>query len=196
MQKKGADKVENFLQYMLDASKYALIILSVVMIARCVISMLSSSRKSEVWGYIRFGDSDIPLLHWENLIGRSPSSDVRIKSRAVGRLHAVIRRLDNGEWRIFNVFSKNQVFVDNEEVGPKGLVLKHNSSLRLGNCPLVFRDISAKQRKAQEEILAEQPALSQFWTLFTLTLFQLCLLCQHFITADREYAVTIALGFP
>lgn len=187
--------MDTFMQYMLDASKYALIVLSVVMIVRCIVSLFSVPDRPEVWGYLRFIDEELPLMHWENLVGRAFSCDVRIKSRGAAKLHAVIRRRDNGEWRIYNIFSKSEISVNGESVGSKGLVLRHRDKIMLGNCPMIFRDITAEQRKALEEARASAPVFSQFGTLMTLTIFQLVLLAQHAITAEKEYLTPIALGF-
>jgi len=188
--------VDNFLQYMLDASKYVLIILSVVMIIRCICSMLSERYEPEVWGYIRFIDKTIPICHWENLIGRARSSDIRINSRSVGRVHAVLRRRDNGEWRIYNVFSQSEVWVNGVKAGPKGLVVKHGDAVNLGGCPVRFMDITAKQKQELESrrgIYGRR--LSPFWTLMELTVFQFILLAQHIMTAESAYIRSIALGF-
>ena len=88
--------MELFRQYMLTASKYMLIILSLAIIARCIRSMLSERYEPEVWAYLRIGGRNIPVNHWENIIGRSYSSDIRILEENVSRVHAVLSRSDNG----------------------------------------------------------------------------------------------------
>ena len=65
-------------EYTLTASKYALIILSLLIIVRCIRSMLSDQYEGEVWGYLWHQSQTFTLTHWENLIGRSPGSAVRL----------------------------------------------------------------------------------------------------------------------
>ena len=77
--------MEELMQYTLDASKYIMIIMSVLILFRCIRSMLSERIEPEVWAYIKLDDDIIPVFHWENLIGRSRSSDVRIKRRGVSK---------------------------------------------------------------------------------------------------------------
>ena len=58
-------------QYALIASRYIIVLLSLAIIVRCIRSMLSGAYEDECWGFITFGDEEIPILHWENIIGRS-----------------------------------------------------------------------------------------------------------------------------
>ena len=49
----GMSATELFLAYMLKASKYALILLSIAIIVRCIRSMLREQYEPETWAYIR-----------------------------------------------------------------------------------------------------------------------------------------------
>ena len=51
-------------EYTLAASKYALIILSLVIIVRCIRSMLSDRYEPEVWGYLWHESQTYTLTHW------------------------------------------------------------------------------------------------------------------------------------
>ena len=53
-----------FLEYMLRASKYALILLSLAIIIRCIRSMLREQYEPETWAYIRTGDGRFPVNHF------------------------------------------------------------------------------------------------------------------------------------
>ena len=55
-----------------------LIILSLVILVRCIRSMLNEQYEPEVWAYLRTGKENLPVTHWENIIGRSLGSDVRV----------------------------------------------------------------------------------------------------------------------
>ena len=63
--------MELLLEYAMTTSKYGIIILSAAILVRCIRSMLNERYEPELWGYIRRGRENLPIYHWENLIGRS-----------------------------------------------------------------------------------------------------------------------------
>ena len=116
-----SDTVDALTEYTLAASKYALIILSLVIIVRCIRSMLSDRYEPEVWGYLWHESQTYTLTHWENIIGRTLSCDVRLIYPNVSRTHAVLTRNDKGLWRIYDIFSKGGVWVNGVKAGGRGL---------------------------------------------------------------------------
>ena len=90
--RKGAGYMDLFAEYMLITSRYVLIILSLLIIFRCIRSMLSERYEPEVWAYLNHNGQVHSLTHWENIIGRSYSSDLHLSSRGVSRVAAVLRR--------------------------------------------------------------------------------------------------------
>ena len=80
--------VLSFWDYMLILSKYALVIFSFIVIERSLRSMLSEKYDNEIWAYIRAGKERIPVNHWENLIGRSASADIRIYAPGISGVEA------------------------------------------------------------------------------------------------------------
>ena len=188
--------MEELLQYVLDATKYLMIIMSVLIIVRCIRSMLSERSEPEVWAYIRLDDEVIPVCHWENLIGRSRSSDVRIKRHGVGKLHAVLTRNDRNTWKLYNIFSADDVWVNGQKAGAKGIKVEHNDLINLGGCCMYFVDISSKQRQELEEgRTSAGHSVSPAATLFQLTFFQILLIVQHLISSNGENLKAIVLGF-
>ena len=185
-----------FAEYMLTTSKYVLIILSLVIMLRCIRSMLSERYEPEVWAYLNHNGAVHTLTHWENLIGRSYSCDLRLGSRGVSRVAAVLRRNDRGEWRIFDIFSKGGVWVNGVKSGSKGLPLSHGDQINIGGEILRFHDMSAQ---ARGDIEAQRTAagyrVSPSITLFELTVFQIFLLLQHALSAAQEHLPAIALAF-
>lgn len=188
--------VELFLQYMLTASKYLLIILSLALIARCVRSMLSERYEPEVWAYLRLGGRSIPVNHWENLIGRSYSSDIRIVEENVSRVHAVLSRSDNGMWKIYDIFSKGGVWVNGIKVGRNGIVVENSDIINFaGTCVRFVNIDTEKRRRLESSRTGAGVSVSPAVTLVELTLFQCVLVLQHMMSAEPEYRVSIALAF-
>ena len=59
--------------------RYAAPGLAFVLLWRCLKPLLSFKREPEIWAWLHMADgTQQPLTHWENVIGRSKSSDVRI----------------------------------------------------------------------------------------------------------------------
>ena len=180
----------------LTASKYLLIPLSLLIMLRCIRSMLSSGYESETWATARFGRDAVDVTHWENLIGRARSSDIRIDREGVERTHAVLTRRDDGRWMLFDVFARGGVWVDGRPVGPEGAELAAGTAAKIGAVNLRLQDLGAEKSGALEEKrTAAGKRVSPALTLFELTVFELLLLLQHLLTSPDKKAVQVALGF-
>ena len=167
----------------LTASKYLLIPLSLVVMLRCIRSMLSSGYESETWATARFGRDSVPVTHWENLIGRARSADIRIDRESVARTHAVLTRRDDGRWMIYDVFARGGVSVDGRAVGENGAELGEGSAARIGDVNLRLQDLGAEKGGALDaRRTAAGKRVSPALTLLELTLFELLLLLQHLLT--------------
>lgn len=177
-------------------SKYALIILSLFIIARCIRSMLSERYEPEVWAYLRYRSEDIPVTHWENIVGRGISADLRIPSPNVSRVHAVITRSDSGVWSIYDIFSKGGVWVNGVKIDGNGVRLDPNDQINVGGEKLRFIELPyRKKEKLEADRTSAGKRVSPSVTLAALSLFQLFLLLQHMLSARSDELAVIALGF-
>ncbi len=186
----------NLEDYMLALSKYVLIIISIVILVRCIRSLLSERVEPEIWGYLRYEGQDYPLTHWENLIGRSLSADVRIVAPGVNRSHAVLRRGGSGKWRVYNIFSRGGVWIKNQKAGASGLAVESGDTINLGGQKVRFRAVTPDKRQKQD--LKRKRAgygVSPAGTLLDLTLFQLTLLLQHAMSPRQKELQAVALAF-
>lgn len=177
-------------------SKYALIILSVLILFRCLRSTLSDRYEEEVWAYFRVGKDLIPVCHWENIIGRGLSADVRVFGRGIGRTHAVLRRNDKGRWSIYDVFSKGGVWVNGERVPDFGTELVHGDLVNLGGNVIRFLDITREQREENEASRTRAGVkVDGALTLIELSILQMFLVIEHLFSAKPQYAGMIAVSF-
>lgn len=182
--------------YILTSSKYILIILAVCIIVRCLRSMLSDKYEPEIWAGIHLGRSSLKVTHWENLIGRSASADIRIENEAVSRVHAVLVRSDKGEWRLYDIFSKGGVWVNSIRVGSAGTILHHGDVLNFaGTCARFIELPPEKRQKLEEKRTSAGKAVSPAITLFELTVFELFLVVQHALSAEKGTLTPIAAAF-
>lgn len=188
--------MELFLEYALTTSKFMLILLSVLILARCLRSMLSEKYESEIWGHLSLDGESYPLTHWENLIGRGISSDVRLTFPGISRSHAVLTRNDKGIWKIYDIFSKSGVWVNGIKAGDKGSRIETGDVINLGGQVLRFHDITDEDLRHNEAARTSVGLrVSPTVTLLELTVFQLFLLAQHAMSAGSEYIRSIALAF-
>ena len=62
--------------------RYALPALSVLLLLRCFLPLLTFRREPEIWAWLNLSDgSQIPVTHWETVIGRSKSCDLWVGYR-------------------------------------------------------------------------------------------------------------------
>jgi len=188
--------LELFLQYALTASKYVLIILSFAIVIRCLRSMLSDKYEPEVWAYIRIGKETLPVNHWENILGRSKSADVCIMREKVSKVHAVLVRNDRGQWKIYDIFSKGGVWVNELRVGALGYELSHGDEINFAGHRMHFLNVDVeKRRKLEAKRTSAGQRVSPLVTLVELSIFELFLLLQHSLSCKSEYLAAIALAF-
>ncbi len=187
--------MEGLSDYVLALSKYVLILVSAAMLLRLIRSLLSEGFEPEIWGYVRVNGESYALTHWENLIGRAYNADVRIVSPGVSRVHAVLRRGDSGQWRVYDAMSRSGVWIKNARAGSAGLLVETGDVINIGGEKLHFRAVTPEKRvKLDARRTAAGHGVSPSGTLMELTVFQLFLLLQHFITAE-EHLADIALSF-
>ncbi len=185
-----------FYSYTLTASKAVLILLSFAILIRCLRSMLREKYDPEVWAYLRYGRERYPVEHWEVIIGRAKDADICIPEREIAWTHAVLRRSDDGQWRVNDVFGRGGVWVNNLFVDDDGADVSDGDTLNLNGIYVKFQDLSMEKRGRIESKRAGvgrkySPAL----TLLMLTVFQLFLLLQHAFSASPDHLADIALGF-
>ncbi len=186
----------DFYAYTLTASKAILILLSIAILLRCLRSMLREKYDPETWAYLRYGRERLPIQHWEVIIGRAEDADVCIPEREVARTHAVLRRNDLGEWRIYDVFGRGGVWVNDIFVDDDGAVVKDGDEINLNSVCVHFQDLGMEKReKLESKRTGIGRRYSPALTLLMLTAFQLFLLLQHAFFAEPGTLPDITLGF-
>ena len=144
---------------------------------RCLRSLLNEKTEKEIWAYLQVGEEQVPVQHWESLIGKARSADLRLFGEGISRIHAVLRRSDKGEWKIFDIFSKGGIWVNKKYVPHSGLTVHHGDTVNLGGSCMRFLNISTKQRIRNENRRTGAGGLiNPGLTLAELTILQLLLL--------------------
>ncbi|MCF2662046.1 FtsW/RodA/SpoVE family cell cycle protein [Pseudoflavonifractor phocaeensis] len=159
-------------------------VLALLILTRAIRGLLRVPHAAECWGQLALpGGGSIPILHWENILGRSPSADVRLDLPTVSRQHAALLRDDRGLWKVTDLGSKGGTLVNGRPV-TEPIPIRMGDSLSVGGVELLFLPLS---REEEEELAArrrgERP-LSMWPSLLWLTLFQVLAAVQ--LTLSRE----------
>ena len=185
-----------FSENMLTLSKYGVILFSLLTLMRCLRSLLSERYESEVWAYVRVNGERIPVTHWENILGRGISADVRVYAPGVSRVHAVLARDDSGIWRIHDIFSRGGVWVNERRAEYAGLPVQNGDTINLAGTKVTFIEPeSDKLQRIEQKRTSAGGAVSPLLTLIWLSLFQLSLLMQHMLSCNAEHVKPIAISF-
>ena len=73
--------------------RWVFIFLALFILLKSILSLLKSKNPSEVWAYLHIGDyENLPLTHWENVIGRAKSCDIQVDDLSVSRNHELMHK--------------------------------------------------------------------------------------------------------
>lgn len=109
--------------FIIGVSRIILPLLTIVIIAKCMLALLLGHPKEKIYGYIidMKDGSEYPLNMWETSVGRSGLCDIAVGRGSVSRHHAVISRRIDG-WYIFDLISKQGVTVNGEKINGQASV--------------------------------------------------------------------------
>ena len=175
--------------------RYVAPALAIFLLWRCLVPLLTFKREPEIWAWLQTdGGKEYALTHWENVIGRSKSSDVRIDFPTISRNHAVLTRYDDGSWTITDTASKGGVSVNGQQV--QICALEPEDVINLGGLNMKLVPISSKQEQLQARLRTKASSgLDSVVNLLILSLFQ-CLCCLGYLfSAKPEVYGSIVQGF-
>ena len=186
---------DTYISVYIALMRFAAPVLMAVLLWRCGKSLLAFKREPEIWAWLQpNGGQKVAVTHWENVIGRSKSSDIVLESEAVSRSHAVLTRYDDGSWSISDIHSKNGTCVNGNRVD--NAVLHNGDVLSIGGVELTLQIITRKQ----EAKLAKLRSMGTGWTesianLLILSVFQVLTCMAFMMNGNTEHIASITAGF-
>lgn len=104
-------------------SRYILPLITVVILIKCILTLMLGHPKEKIYGYIidMKSGNRYPLNMWETSVGRSKSCDVVLPYDTVSRSHAVITRRIDG-WYIHDLLTRAELKVNGEQVDKKTII--------------------------------------------------------------------------
>ena len=190
-----ADAKESYVDVYVSFLRYAAPILAFLILLRCLKPLLFFKREPEIWAWLHMADgSKHALTHWENVIGRSKSSDVRINYTTVSRNHAVFTRYDDGSWTVTDANSKSGVLVNGHPV--RICALEEDDVINIGGMDMTLVPITKQQESLQAQLRTKGASgFDSVANLLLLTIFQ-CLCCIAFLLGgDPDQYLTVIQGF-
>ena len=105
------------------------VFLALYVLVRCIVSLVKSKNPPEVWAYlkvaryaegengemIKVSESNEPLTHWENVIGRARSCDISVSDKNMSRNHGLLIRDEEGNWTFRDLGSVNGTWLSSGE---------------------------------------------------------------------------------
>ncbi len=174
--------------------RYVFPALALVILIRCAVSLLRFRPEPEVWAWLTTPKNErIPVMHWENLLGRSRKCDVVLDWPTISRTHAVLTRYDDGSWSISDVGSKGGIAVNGQAASME--VVDYGDTIALGGVEFKLVPITKKQEVIQASVRTRaggeiKPGFTLFWltVLQVLAAFQLSLKIIHQVFASSNYS--------
>lgn len=182
---------ETYAAVFLAVSRYLVPALGVWLL-HCARPLISFRREPEIWAWLKFGDgSQVAVTHWENVIGRSKSSDINIALSTVSRNHAVLTRYDDGSWTITDASSKTGTWVNGEKVDIRAV--HEGDTISIGGVDMELQVITKRQEQLQAQL--RTGGWSGLLGLLILTLLQAVMLAGFLLNGPEEEFRTYFLGF-
>ena len=190
----AVDPAELTVQY-ITFLRYAMPVLVFLLLLRCIHPLLTFRREPEIWAWLNLTDgTQIPITHWENVIGRSKSCDVTIDFSTVSRNHAVLTRYDDGSWTLLDVGSKSGTFVNDRPI--QICALKPRDRISIGGVEMQLQPITARQEVRQAELRTKAASgWDSVTNLMLLTIIQCMILLGYLLRGEQADFPNILQGF-
>ena len=175
--------------------RFVVPVLAAILLLRCALPLMTFRREPEIWAWLNMADgTQVPITHWENVIGRSKSCDVTIDFQTVSRNHAVLTRYDDGSWTIADVGSKSGTFVNDRQV--EICALKGKDRINIGGVQMQLQPITQRQGERQAQLRTKAAsAWDMLINLMLLTILQCLMLLGFLFRGQRLEFLNILQGF-
>ncbi len=191
----SSDPAEIFTYFTL-VFRFILPILALIIVFRSVKSLLIEEDDYEEWGFLSLPNgAKISLNHWENIIGRSKSSDVYMEYPTLSRSHAAVIRDVKGQWQVYDLDSKGGVILNGNKVIDRAQI-RNGDIISLAGVELVFMTTSTLEHVLLSKVrIKPGKVVKPFATLAYLTLFQVVLGLQLCISFENALPIAVPVSY-
>ena len=179
-------------------ARWVFIFLAVFVLLKSILSLLRSKNPSEVWAYLHLSTGEnLPITHWENVIGRSKSCDINIDDPRVSRNHGTLSRDNKGVWTYRDLGSTNGAYINGDKVVPDEPVeIEPGDNIDIGVTGCTLFPISLEERRNNIEMRKMDTILLSPWlSLIALTIFQFMTWLQLKFALKDDFVPSITMAF-
>lgn len=162
-----------------------------------IVSLLTTRATPEIWGYYMVEDGGgYPITHWENVIGRSKSTDIRIPLRTVSNNHALLVRRSEDKWMIKDLGSSSGTKVNGFSLDPdKRYVINPGDLIEMGGTRATITPPSVEETRNNRYMrrLDREP-VAPWKILIAITAFQMMTIVQLILSMGTEITASALLS--
>ncbi len=194
--------VENnpiFAKYITTGSRWIFVILAVFILMKSIMSLLSTRVTPEVWGYLYVDNGvSLPITHWENIIGRSSSVDLRIQLDTISNTQALLIRRKDGKWMFKDLNSKNGTIINGIQLIPrKKYIINPGDEIVMGGAKCTLAAISVEEEKNNDAMRSmDKKPVSPWPLMVAITAFQFLTMIQLIIGMGTALTPGALLSIP
>ena len=175
-------------------------VLAAYILLIAIVSLLTTRATPEIWGYFMVEDGgNYPITHWENVIGRSKTADIRIPLRTISNNHALLVRRSEDKWMITDLGSSNGIKVNGYRLDPeKRYVISPGDMIEMGGTRSTITPPSIEEtrnnrymRRLDKEPVAPWKILLAITAFQMMTMVQLVLSMGNEITAGALISIAV-----
>ena len=173
--------------------RWVFVVLAAYILLVSIFSLLTTRCTPEIWGYFLVENGgNYPITHWENVIGRSRSSDINIPVRTISNNHAILNRQDEKKW-IFKSLSENSTSVVNGyKLEPnKRYLINTGDEIVMGGVHCTVAPASVEESRNNEKMRRlDKTPVAPWKILLAITLFQLLTIVQLIIAKGENLTLS------
>ncbi len=182
--------------------RWIFVVLAAYILLISIVSLLSTRATPEIWGYFMVEDGgNYPITHWENVIGRSRSTDIRIPLRTISNNQALLIRRSEDKWMIKDLGSMNGTKVNGFRLDPeKRYIINPGDRIEMGGTVSTITPPSLEEtrnnrfmRRLDKEPVAPWKILLAITAFQVMTMVQLVLSMGTDITASALISIVVLM---
>lgn len=173
---------------------YAAPLLAFFVLWRCAKPLLRFRKEPETWAWLVMPDGQqLPVTHWENIIGRGKGCDIVVNLSTISRNHAVLTRYDDGSWSLTDIGSRGAVSVNGEKIS--ACALRYGDVISLGGVEMKLVPTTPEEVEEQKYYRTKPAAIaSPSLTLTLLSIFQVMTALAFLMDSKQETVSTVVLS--
>ncbi|MDO4176514.1 MAG: FtsW/RodA/SpoVE family cell cycle protein [Bacillota bacterium] len=170
--------------------------LAVLVLLHQIFALLKMRNPSEIWAYLKCPDgSSVPLIHWENLMGRARGCDVILNLGSVSRSHGTLIRDSEGVWEYNDLGSKNGSYINGKRV-TKPTVMRGGDILTIGGQEFELYPLSLRERLEHIEKRKRTTKRTSPWlSMLAITIFQILTIIQFKVALGDDFPPQLTAAF-